>query len=196
MLRTIISVILLYLVISSAQVFAEEGSNFAVKGAGVATCERFLSAKQAKSGEYYVYGGWIEGFITAVNQSNKNLFDLTPWQTTDLLVFTISKYCEQNLNTSFYRALATILQAHIPTALREESTVVNVKNGDKAVFVYGEIVKRLQKQLSEEKLYDNEISGKYNTDMQNALLRYQEKYGLNVTGLPDQATLVHAFSMR
>jgi len=47
---------------------ADKGDRFAALGAGIASCSRFLEARNSQSKEYFLFGGWIDGYLSAHNQ--------------------------------------------------------------------------------------------------------------------------------
>jgi peptidoglycan hydrolase-like protein with peptidoglycan-binding domain len=50
-------------------------------------------------------------------------------------------------------------------------------------------IKRLQERLTAEKVYVGPVDGVMNDQTEAALREYQQKHGLGVSGVPDEATL-------
>ena len=56
------------LVVASAGAQAADQQNrFAPKGAGAATCARYLEERKGLTRTYAEFGGWIDGFVSAYN---------------------------------------------------------------------------------------------------------------------------------
>ena len=66
-MRFVASFILLLICISTCFASDNKG-NFAVKGIGTLSCEKFVNAKDTKDSAYMHFGGWIEGYISASNK--------------------------------------------------------------------------------------------------------------------------------
>ena len=47
---------------------ADRSNKFAMKGAGLVTCENYLKARAEKLPSYPNFAGWTMGYITAINQ--------------------------------------------------------------------------------------------------------------------------------
>jgi hypothetical protein len=73
------ALMLVSLLLAASPVFAADSTNrFALRGVGLADCEHFLKAMKERKENVLVAGGWLEGYITAVNQFTPNTFDIAP----------------------------------------------------------------------------------------------------------------------
>lgn len=176
------------------QLYAADNRNlFMVKGAGLASCERFIAARSNKHNEYLSYGGWIDGYLSAINQLSKDTYDLAPWQSTDYLARIVENYCNAHPNKTFFEAFAATVQVLHKDRLIEESDLVTIESNGKKFLVREEILIRVQRQLASKDYFSGKANGVYDKQLTDALKKYQRSHKLKVTGLPDQATLITLF---
>ena len=162
---------------------------FAVKGVGRATCSRFLEAQQERNAEYPVYGGWINGYLTALNQTQPEVFDLVSWQTTDTLARSLRAHCRQHPDKLFYLAMIEMARALAPHRLVDESELVEAVEGEQKIMLYRATLARAQKALADQGYRVGAADGGFGPQTARALRAFQEKNGLTPNGLPDQPTL-------
>jgi hypothetical protein len=179
----------LYLLCTTAALAADSEGRFAVKGAGISDCSRYVEAWEKKSDKFYAYGGWIEGYLSATNQYRQETYDIAPWETTTLLAALLAEHCRAGPDKPFIRAVRAMVAAIEDDRLTDSSVLVTAKAGDRGVRVYREILRRAQRVLSETGLYAGEIDGLYSDATRAAISQFQDEQGLAKTGLPDQLTL-------
>ncbi len=180
---------------------ASKDGQFAVKGPGLATCERYTQARAAHyaggaenpSTSYISALGWISGYISAYNQLTEDTLDVTPWQSLDLLALLIDNYCKQNPTLPVVRAMDAGINALKPGRLRSSSENVTIESGGNRIVVYREILRRAQQILLELGHYDGELDGLWGSATQAAFEAYQTEQGIQVSGVPDQNTLLRLF---
>lgn len=173
---------------------ADENGKFAIKGGGLQGCDKFLEAIESNSQDIALYGGWIEGFVTAQNQHNENTFDVTPWQTTQTLLQLTRSVCTQaKPDSRFIDAFAGVFRILAPSRLTTESEVVGVTNGENSAVAYREILKRVQTVLRDKGYDIQNDTGEFDEQTVKDLMDYQTKQGLVASGLPDQPTLYSLF---
>ena len=179
-------------VLLSFGVSAADGEGkFAAKGAGRKSCEAFNQAYQSKSNEYYLYGGWIEGYVSAFNSFQKETYDITPWQTTELMMFFISKHCEKQPETRILTAVNTMLSSFAATRLTKESDLVEVNLKNSKSYFYAETLLAVREALHGQG-YDVDVGEtSFDEKLVKAILSYQKSKGLTQSGFPDQQTLVN-----
>jgi len=173
---------------------ADESGNFVYKGAGINSCADFVSARKQGGNTYFMYGGWIEGFISGANLYEENTFDLLPWQSTDLLAASLAKYCGSHPNEPFHRAVTRMMQSLYPQRLQSSSPIVVVKSDENRVAAYKAVIVRMQERLTEKGHYTGESHGVFDQATRDAVLAFQAAHGIQATGLPDMVTLVHLMS--
>lgn len=169
---------------------ADKEGNFAVEGAGLASCENFVAERAKKSNVYWMFGGWLDGYVTAINQFAPDTYDITPWETTDLLTALIENHCKQNPNHNFFFVANALAGRLMEERLQSKSPPVEAKAGNQSTMVYQETLRRAQQALKDRGHYSGTIDGLYGPQTQKALETFQQKQGLQVTGLPDQLTLL------
>ncbi|WP_308914867.1 peptidoglycan-binding domain-containing protein [Jannaschia sp. LMIT008] len=178
------------LTVSSA--FAADGEGrFAIEGGGLLTCVDYLSAMEWRSPDVPAYGGWIEGYVTALNQQFDGIYDLTPWQTTESLLSLMSSICRQlPSDTRTAEALDRMVRLLLPDALREKSRVVALEGeNDTAIAIYAAVLDQINDALRDKGHAIAQADGYFGRDTQAGLRAVQAEAGLTVTGMPDQRTL-------
>lgn len=168
---------------------ADRNGKFAVKGAGVGSCERFLRAKEGKTSEYFLFGGWLDGYISAQNQVRKDTFDLVAWENTDILAGYLEAFCRKNPDTLFYQAVGAMAAALVPQRIEAASKPIEMDHEGRRLSIYRETLRRVQQRLQQEGLYQGAIDGLYGPGTRKALLGFQQRKGIAETGVPDHLTL-------
>lgn len=172
---------------------ADEAENFAVKGAGLARCVDYIEARQSNAPAFYQFGGWINGYLTALNQLKPETYDLAPWQSSDLLAGVILRNCRENPEKRFINTVATMVASLNAQRLLTKSPLVEAHAGETRIRVYQELLRRTQEKLAENGLYQGEPNGLFDQQTEDGLRAYQKAGRLTETGLPDQATLLAMF---
>ncbi len=170
------------------QAMDSEG-NFAIKGGGATTCAQYTQALEAKSNELYLYAGWIDGYLTGVNQLQPETFDIAPWQATELLAQLLGQFCERNRKVQFMFATTQMLQSMFPGRLQTSSELVKMTSGGNTAFLYQSVLQRVQEALAE-RGYEVTADGAFGPQTENALKGFQRDNKVTVSGLPDQRTLL------
>lgn len=182
--------------LSMSALGADQNGKFAVKGAGKRTCADFVKAMENKSTDYYLYGGWLEGFISSYNQHQPNNYDITPWQTTELMLSLLQHHCLSNPESYFLSATNGLIKTLFPIRLDKENNLVKVQVGNGESYFYQEILMRAKARLKVLGLLENDTTPDFDRNDAIAFEKYQKSIGLEVTGMPDQKTLVSLFLKR
>lgn len=172
---------------------ADQSNMFSVKGVGSTTCEQFNHAFKAKDRNLDMYGGWVEGYITALNQTSGETFDLAPWQSTDLLITALAKYCKESPKRKFFDVVKSMVVTLHNDRLNNFSQVKEIRKGNKVLLIYEDIVKKIQINLKRHSFYNGEISGEYDPETEAGVKKFQKSVSTKVTGIPNQKTLVLLF---
>lgn len=172
---------------------ADPDGHFAIKGAGGGTCAQFSSAREQDARDYYVYAGWIDGYVTGLNELNRDTYDLSPWGTTEMLAGMVDGYCRKSPDLSFHVAVRRLMQVLAADRLETRSPIVRVEHGGRGIALYEATLRRVQKVLAEKGLYQGKVDGSYDAGTREALERFQRAEGLTPSGLPDQMTLLALF---
>lgn len=185
--------VILLISLSFSSIAADKDGKYAVKGAGKRLCSDFVTAYQQKSTDYYMYGGWIEGFVSSFNQNQANTYDALPWQTTELVLGLLARHCQANPQQHFLNATSGLLKSFFPLRITQSSKIVKVTLKDAESYYYEDVIRLVEERLKEIGHYKGEVTGAYGPELIKAMLEYQEANDLKLTGIPDQSTLLRMF---
>ncbi len=171
--------------------YGADGSDaYAIKGAGIAKCSKFIEFHQKKDDTYLIFGGWLEGYLTAINQQQANTFDLAPWQSTQLLLMAAESLCKQKPELQFQAAIQILISELMPQKITQGGKFITV---DKYIY-QEEVIKRMKSALKSRALYNGNISdAQYDDKLKAAVKQFQKNTKQTQTGLPDQGTLFELF---
>ena len=182
-------VFLLLALPAAAASAADSQGNFALKGAGFLPCQVFVTERQKKSNIYYMIGGWLEGFISAHNKYVDNTYDITSFESLELLLWVIDDHCKSNPEDRLYSVTNSILIQLSRDRLQNYSPKVDIKSGQRTTVLYEETIRRVQARLADLGLYKDAVDGHYTEATKSALMAFQSDNDLEMTGFPDQTTL-------
>ena len=172
---------------------ADKNSYFAIEGAGIASCEKYRKARTNKTTDFYLFAGWLDGFVTATNSSTKNTYDFTPWQSIETLTSMVNSYCKKKPKDSFYKAVSLLIATLHKDRLLEQSNIISVKYNGKGAILYQVILEKIQQLLLSKGYYKGKIDGKFGNGTAKALVSFQKDNNITATGLPDQNTMYVIF---
>jgi len=194
MMRKNIFFSILLFVLSNTTLWAADSSgSFAVRNAGMATCQSFVDEKARPSARFNLYMGWIDGYISAANQFTKETYDLVPWGNTVFLAALIGNHCKENPEQRFYVAVNKLVSAMLDQRLKTQSELIETNYKGKKSYIYKSTLSEVQRYLKKEKLYSSKPDGAFGPGTRKALEAFQKSNGLAITGLPDQVTLYKIF---
>lgn len=171
-------------------VYAEDkNGRFNIKGAGAETCEAYMAAKSGTAESASAFTHWLEGYLTAINQTTADTFDLTSWESTDLLVTVTELHCKKHPADQLVSVANSIVNQLKADRLRDQSTLVVAGAGDQSMMIYRETLRRVQEKLADMDLYMGKTEGMFNDHTRQAIKLFQQQQQLPVTSLPDQITL-------
>ena len=101
-------VILTWLLLTAGQA-ADITDRFSIRGAGLLTCDIYVSERAERSEAYLMIGGWLDGYITGVNQYAPDTYDVTSFESTELLSIIIDNHCQQNPEDRLFSVVNSIL---------------------------------------------------------------------------------------
>ena len=169
---------------------ADEAGRFAIKGTGAQDCAAFLSAWDGGSTDLALYAGWIDGYVTGLNQNAADVFDLTPWQNAQTMPGLMHGACRRLPGeTRFLDAFDALARGLLPHALAAESPLEGARVADRVATIYRETLRAAQAALAETGFFDGEPDGVFGVATAEALRAFQTREGLEASGLPDQPTL-------
>jgi hypothetical protein len=169
---------------------ADKNGKHAIRGAGLIECDSFLSEQEKRSPAYLMMGGWIDGYITGVNQYAADTYDATSFESTELLVELIKNHCLKNPKDRLFPVINSILKQRSSARIKNQSRYVGIRLGEMTTQMYRETLVRIQKKLATRGFYELPASGAFDVGTINGLAAYQNTLdGYEATGFPDQATI-------
>jgi len=171
---------------------ADADGNFVIKGAGTVSCEVFTAARAARDERFTSIAGWLDGYLTGVNELREKTVDLAPWQHTELLLSALDSWCRKRPNDTVHTASFRLVESLLATRLAERSTLVAIENDDAVpVHLHAAVIERIQQRLTQRGLFAGAASGQFDDATREALRQFQRQRKLPVTGMPDQVTLAN-----
>jgi len=190
MMRHILAAGLLASAPLAAAAAQEAPRQFAVEGAGMLTCARFVAARaDTTSAEYQRMIGFIEGYLSAANLYEPDTFDLTPWHNAAALDMIVEHHCAQHPEDRLVGVTQRMVGGLRPFRVARFSQLLEVGDGQHRTFVYETILRRAQAALALRGLYSGPEDGTYTPALRDAFRAFQRSAGLDATGVPDPATL-------
>ena len=175
---------------SASALAADVEGAFSIRGAGLLTCEVYTEQRAERSNAYLMIGGWIDGYITARNQFEQDTYDVTSYESTELLAAIIDNHCQNNPEDRLFAVVNSIFVKLGGERIRERSPFVTAEIDGREARLYRETVRRLQSKLMERGLYSGEINGLLSDATIAAIRGYQDGVPqFEATGFPDQTTL-------
>lgn len=175
---------------ASAQASDANGS-FAVRGYGSRSCEAFLTefpdAAHADN-----YSSWLMGYATARNRMQSDTFDVVPLPDGAALLQAITAVCTNQKNLTVEAATNEVVRATAPLHQRGASPIITIERDGQTQLIRQEALQTLQSRLAERKLYFGPTNGLWNATMAVAIMEFQSREKIAVTGMPDLATLYRA----
>lgn len=169
---------------------ADVNDQFAIKGIGLRPCGDYVQARRGQTPQYFQFGGWMEGYLTASNRFEEETFDLAPWQSSGVLAAWLQRFCERNPDAEFVRAVGALINALGQDRLQLRSELLEFEVGGETGYIYTEVLRRAQRSLAARGLYQGPVDGALSAETQRALRQFQRQADLEETGVPEQETLV------
>jgi hypothetical protein len=175
---------------------ADQKGEYGVRGAGLVTCQIYNRQREARSRAYDVIGGWMDGYITAMNQYAGDTYDAAPFETTELYAALISKYCEKHPQTPVFAVLNSLVKYHWKDRIRASSPRVEVVVGKQKARLYVAVIRQIQQRLVQRGFYRGKITDSYSPAVQKAMGAFQGSIRFEPTGFPDEASLWQLFTVQ
>lgn len=185
----LIAFLTLLLAVPAAAQARDSENRFAAKGVGLTTCQWFTDARAERSNAYYMALGWIDGYVTGLNQTVEDTFDVASFENNEVFALMLDQNCRRHPTTPFFEMMRAMVRAIDDDRIREASPMVEARIGDNAVRIYRETLRRVQNALTDKGYYAGEVDGVFGQETQVALEAFQGDNRLKVTGLPDAVTL-------
>jgi hypothetical protein len=168
----------------------DNARQFAVEGAGMLTCARFVAARaDTTSPDYQRMIGFIEGYLSAANLYEPDTFDLTPWHNAAALDIIVGNHCAEHPEDRLVGVTQRMVGGLRPIRVARFSPMLEVGDQQHRTFVYETILRRSQAALQLRGLYSGPEDGTYTPALREAFSAFQRSVDLDPTGVPDPATL-------
>jgi hypothetical protein len=168
---------------------------FAVRGAGVIDCKTFLAEREKRSRAYLMMGGWIDGYLTGINQYAPDTYDATSFESTELFAQIIADHCKTHPYDRLFEVMNSIIRQKWQNRTVERSPFVTVTVGGRSTQLYRTTVVRVQQRLAKKGFLRSQPSGDFDDATVRAIAAFQKTLaGYKPTGFPDQATLFMLFA--
>ncbi len=170
---------------------ADADGNYARRGVGRQDCKAYVAAAASGNRNSVLQGylGYIEGFYTGMNLYEKDTYDVLPFAHAPIIGIIMDRYCKKNPDENFVLALRKVAMGLRGRRLEKSSPMVQATAEGQTIFIYREMMVRLQQKLANDGYYSGTIDGGYGPATQEAIGMFQLTEGLNATGLPDPATV-------
>ena len=167
----------------------DANGRFAVKGAGTLPCKVLTAEREKKSNGYFLIGGWVEGYLSAHNRYVDDTFDITSFESTELLLAVIGDHCAKHPEDRLYPVVNAMIAKLAEERLRTTSERIQVSDGTRTTMLYQATIRRIQEALAAKQLYQGDADGTFSDATKTALAAFQKGINFEATGFPDQATL-------
>lgn len=185
-----LNILIILLLLKSTLVYAaDKEQSFSLKGAGLLTCSVYSETRKEKSELYYLIAGWLEGYTSAYNHFSDETYDITSFETTELLTKVLANHCTTHPKDRIYTVFNSVLQQLRSDRIKTMSDQKIITVGKRQTHLYVETITRIQLALKDKGFYTDEINNSYTVTLIEALKKYQASIEFEVTGFPDQTTL-------
>lgn len=182
-------IMLLALTTATTVYGADNNDRFAPKGAGLISCSTFVEEHEKGSEAFIIFRGWIDGYITAVNQFTPDTFDITAWESTTFLAAVIDNHCRKHPDDSVLSVAMTLVDELYDDRVEQASDYVIAQVESQSVALYAATLVDVQNELNRQDLLDETATGSFTPATVAALREFQATRNLPQTGLPDEKTL-------
>ena len=168
---------------------SDKHGQYAIRGAGLVSCELFVQEREARGDVYLMTAAWIDGYITGINQHAPQTYDVLSFEGTELLMAILNEHCKKNPSDPVFVVVASLFRKLWPDRIIEKADKTTIASDEKQAAHYVELIRRVQKKLQAKRFYSGQITGTYSAQTAKALKAFQKSIGLEATGFPDQLTL-------
>ena len=161
---------------------------YAVKGVGLMSCQTFADGLENQSSEARDALMWLAGYLTAINASSGETFDIVSWQSEGMIAQALSAACGNQPDQPLAQAVAAMVETMRPDRVSSEDILVEIRVGEQSRMLYQSVLRRIQDALSET---DEAVepTGTFDDVTEASLRSFQARAGLAVTGFPDSMTV-------
>lgn len=184
-----------FMVVSDGAVAADVDGNFAVRGFGSVSCGEFIDIADTGEAEpLLAYASWLQGYLTARNQTTEGTFDTLPVYRPQEMLTLLRAICARNGDVLLETAANGAVELFAETRSDVASELLILERDGQEAAVRSAVLAQVQERLREGGYYNSAVDGVYGSGSAVAIAAYQAATGLPETGLPDLATLVELFT--
>ncbi|MCU4674848.1 HdeA/HdeB family chaperone [Catenovulum sp. 2E275] len=159
----------------------DKNGKYAVKGVGNLPCSQFVEITENNQSEKYLFAGWLNGYITGHNQYLAETFDIVSWENIETLGNYLLSHCRKNPSISFYQATTQMLSSLYDVRIIEFIGAEHKESNGQGLQVYTQTIRRVQKSLKAQGLYQGEVNGKVSDGLIDALNKFKQQANVNST---------------
>lgn len=148
----------------------DDNGKFVVKGEGNASCQDFVAAASESGAQLAAYGGFINGYTSAVNQLQDATFDVWKWQTIDTVLLVVLQRCRSEPSLSFGAAVIGATSYFAQDKIAKAADKVTLGRDPDTFTLYAPVAVELKEILARQ--------GYADADIYDALMRYRDDVGL------------------
>ena len=148
-----------------------------------------MRAHELKEKEWYVFYGWLDGYLSALNEKSTGTFDVAPWQSTELIAEIVRSTCQRDKEQHFFplvRSVVLSLQKHKLESVEAKKAI---EVGNNTALIYPSTVRQAQVALAGRGHFKGTPSGTFDAETRAAIEAFQAKHAIPVNGLPGPVTL-------
>lgn len=166
---------------------------YAIKGVGQMSCATFNEALDAEREDAKAALIWLSGYLTGINASVPETFDVVSWQSEGMIAQALRNRCASSPEEPLAQAIAAMVETMKLDRISSSDEAVTIDVGERSRVLYRSVIRRMQSELSQ---IDEKIdeSGVFDKRTENALRTFQRQSDLAATGFPDSITLFRLFN--
>lgn len=176
---------------------ADKDNKYAVRGVGSSKCSQLVAAidskeKGTRKDAVLLYTSWLNGYLTNVNRTEKETYDIVPLTDGGHLLAVILGQCRTKPDVLVEGIAAQVVHVLSKAKVSVESPLIALSVGDQKGNFRKATLVALQEKLIALKHFDGKADGEFGASSQKALRSFQKAEKLKETGFPDTDTLLRA----
>lgn len=180
----------LLLTLAAPVAAADKDGRFAVDGIGARACSDYTKAVDDKNRDLLIaFASWTSGFVSAANVYGTETFDLTPWQTPELIQAKLDKFCRAFSQEPYVQALGKLISTLQPQRMTASEGGIPARVGGQSILVYPEVLRRIRAEMGKEGIKVTTPEDAFDDAFADGLRAYQKAKGIPPSGLPDLPTM-------
>ena len=162
--------------------------DFAVRGIGSFTCNELSQSLISNEGTRVAYAEWVSGYLTALNRKESNTFDVSYVVNSLNITTLVDRICLTQPTIMVEKALSNLTDALRLNKVEKKTELIRLSLGEESITLRQSILDQFITKLVEEGYLNTFRS--FDDTAKDAVIVYQQKNNLPVSGLPDFNTLI------